>query len=218
MLRNIDMSEVSDGRLYDENDMARVDTGGCAGCHICCTGMGDSILIDPLDIRNMSYITGMDFNMLLGRGYIELTVKDYLILPNVKMTGSDMCPFLDEKFRCRIHSHRPSVCRLFPLGRIYENGDFKYFLQKNECQCDNKVKVKIKNWIGVDDVKRNHEFIIKYHDFLSEARKLILERQDDAYTKNINLMILQQLFMQPYTEENFYGEVLGRLYQLGKKW
>ena len=32
MEREIDMKEVSDGRLYGLRDMVKADCGGCAGC------------------------------------------------------------------------------------------------------------------------------------------------------------------------------------------
>ena len=33
MKRNIDINEVSDGKLYEHNDMARLGCNDCAGCH-----------------------------------------------------------------------------------------------------------------------------------------------------------------------------------------
>ena len=36
MEREIDMKEVSDGRLYGPRDMVKADCGGCAGCSQCC--------------------------------------------------------------------------------------------------------------------------------------------------------------------------------------
>ena len=43
MLRNIDLKEISDGRLYDANDMVKAGSDDCSGCWDCCQGMGDSI-------------------------------------------------------------------------------------------------------------------------------------------------------------------------------
>lgn len=53
---------------------------------------------------------------------------DNLILPNLLLTGEDEhCTLLDDNGRCSIHESRPGFCRMFPLGRIYENGTFSYF-------------------------------------------------------------------------------------------
>ena len=54
MKRNIDMNEISDGKLYDINDMVKADCNDCKGCSACCQGMGQSIMLDPLDIYNLT--------------------------------------------------------------------------------------------------------------------------------------------------------------------
>ncbi len=50
MKRNVSLAEISDGRLYGENDMVKADCHGCKGCSKCCHGMGESIVLDPYDI------------------------------------------------------------------------------------------------------------------------------------------------------------------------
>ena len=54
MKRNVSLEEISDGRLYDENDMVKVGCSDCKGCSSCCRGMGESIILDPLDIWQLS--------------------------------------------------------------------------------------------------------------------------------------------------------------------
>ena len=49
MKRQVTMEEISDGKLYTSNDLVKADCGDCEGCHACCTGMGSSIVLDPLD-------------------------------------------------------------------------------------------------------------------------------------------------------------------------
>lgn len=40
MLREIDLSEISDGKLYTANDMVRIECQECKGCSACCHDMG----------------------------------------------------------------------------------------------------------------------------------------------------------------------------------
>ncbi len=54
MRREVTLEEISDGRLYDANDMVKADCQDCKGCHDCCTGMGDSVLLDPYDVCRLS--------------------------------------------------------------------------------------------------------------------------------------------------------------------
>ena len=83
------MEEISDGKLYTSNDLVKADCGDCEGCHACCTGMGSSIVLDPLDIVRICRGTGAAFETLLA-GKIELNVVDGIILPNLKMAGAKM--------------------------------------------------------------------------------------------------------------------------------
>ena len=62
MKRQVTMEEISDGKLYTSNDLVKADCGDCEGCHACCTGMGSSIVLDPLDIVRICRGTGMRFS------------------------------------------------------------------------------------------------------------------------------------------------------------
>lgn len=86
MKREMDMAEVSDGKLYGLDDMVKADCAGCEGCHACCTGMGTSVVLDPFDAYRMTAGTGKTFETLLA-GPLELNVVDGIILPNLKMAG-----------------------------------------------------------------------------------------------------------------------------------
>ena len=110
MERNIDMKEVSDGILYTSNDMVKADCGGCEGCSACSRGMGESIVLDPLDIHRLCCGLGTDFNGL-KEDKIEFNIVDCLILPNLKMAGEkEACSFLNKDGRCLIHGFRPGIC------------------------------------------------------------------------------------------------------------
>ena len=99
MEREIDLKEISDGRLYSSSDMVKADCGDCKGCSACCQGMGSSILLDPYDIYRLSTGTGLTFEDLL-KGRIELNMSDGLILPNLKMAGEkEACSFLNGEGR-----------------------------------------------------------------------------------------------------------------------
>ena len=74
MLREIDLSEISDGKLYTGNDMVKADCRGCAGCSSCCQGMGSSIILDPLDIFRLTGHLSKSFEQLLEEA-LELNVK-----------------------------------------------------------------------------------------------------------------------------------------------
>ena len=118
MLRNIDLDEISDGKLYTAGDLAKVGCQDCEGCCDCCCQMGDTIILDPLDVWQLMQGRDKSFEQLLDES-LDLHVQDGVILPNLKMAGEkEQCVYLNEKGRCGIHPFRPGICRLFPLGRF----------------------------------------------------------------------------------------------------
>ena len=208
MKRNIDLKEISDGRLYGSNDLVKADCGECEGCFACCCGMGNSIVLDPLDVHRL--ITGLNqsFEALLA-SYLELNVVDGIILPNLKMQGSrECCAFLNEAGRCTIHAIRPGICRLFPLGRYYENGSFRYFLQTHECQKTNRTKVKVKKWIDTPELGKYETFVNRWHYYLKDMETWIEKQPEKA--KEIDLQILQRFYLTPYGDD-FYTEFEQRM-------
>lgn len=223
MLRNVNLNEVSDGRLYDSNDMVKAECGDCIGCHKCCTGMGSSIVLDPLDIARLTKGLGKTFEQLLTDS-VELNVVDGVILPNIKMQeGKDACIFLDENGRCSIHKDRPGICRIFPLGRFYEENGFKYFLQVHECERAGKTKVKISKWIDTPNQKQYEKYINDWHNFQKFMQGLVVakasELNDDEklheYSRTINMTMLNVMFMSLYREEeDFYSQFYSRLEKL----
>ena len=188
MRREIDLKEISDGRLYTENDLVKAGCGDCQGCSACCRGMGTSIVLDPLDIFRLTTQLEMTFEQLLQK-YAELNVVDGVILPNLKMTGAEeACAFLNAEGRCSIHPHRPGICRLFPLGRYYEN------------------------WIDTPELKKNEQFINAWHDFILEMQDRLLKLGDEKTSRESNLYLLQEFFLTPYEKERtFYEQFAERL-------
>lgn len=207
MKRNVSLTEISDGRLYDENDMVKADCHGCQGCSRCCQGMGNSIILDPYDVYRLTVGLNTTMEELL-KDAVELNVVDGVILPNLKMTGEgEQCSFLNAEGRCSIHAYRPGICRLFPLGRYYENGSFKYFLQTGECAGRNPTKIKVSKWIDTPNSVQNREFVTRWHYLLNEVEELIADNEEDAFRKNLNLFVLNTFYLTPYDgEQDFYRQ------------
>lgn len=212
MERYVDLKDISDGKLYTENDMVKADAGGCRGCSYCCEQMADTILLDPLDIFRMMKGLACSFEALLQQG-VELQVHDGLILPDLgsgKENGR--CSFLNKEGRCSIHAFRPGFCRLFPLGRFYEKGDFSYFLQTRECPAPGKTKVKVKKWIDTPDLPENRRFINAWHDLQKEMIERLKGETSEVLQKNLNLAFLKTFYLTPYDlQAEFYPQFFARL-------
>lgn len=221
MKREISLDEISDGKLYGSNDMVRADCNGCDGCSACCRGMGESIILDPLDIHRLTNGLGVKFENLLqgvlkqGVPNIELHVVDGIVLPNLAMAGGEenlACTFLNSEGRCSIHGLRPGICRLFPLGRYYEDHGFRYFLQIHECKKENKSKVKVRKWIDTPNLKAYEKFVTDWHYFLMDMEEIVKTAADQAAVKEVSMYVLNNFYLRPYDKEGeFYSQFEERL-------
>ena len=180
--------------------------------------MGNSVTLDPYDMYVLQQGLGKKLPELLGEEKLELSVQNGVILPNMKMTGQEeRCAFLDRDGRCSIHPCRPGVCRLFPLGRIYENGDFKYFLQTKECQATDRSKVKVSKWIDTPNQARNHVFLCQWHGLISRLEDALICMEDLEEAKRLNMTLLQTFYLEEYeTSRDFYEQFGERLAQWEK--
>ena len=213
MRREVSMEEISDGKLYDSNDMVKADCHDCESCHDCCTGMGDSVILDPLDVFRLSVNLGKTAEEMAGCGYIQFDAADGNILPHLCMTGKEeSCVFLNKEGRCSIHSFRPGFCRLFPLGRCYQDGGFRYFLQIHECKKTNRSKIKVKKWIDTPDLGNYEKFVSDWHYFLLDVQEVLYQAEDTELIKNLNLYVVNRFYMKEYEKNSdFYPQFYERL-------
>lgn len=229
MLRNVDIDEISDGKFYLPDDMVPTDCGGCAGCSDCCRNTGDSIILDPYDMYRLTAGLHLTFTDMIEK-QIEIRLVDGLILPNLmehdekQEEKEDGCPFLGDDGRCTIHAFRPSLCRMFPMGRYYPDPEelrkkggqrfsgraFVYILQKNECPGRKGAPVLLRDWLDTPDLDAYEKFAADWHDFLRTAgpkTELLTGQSADQMRR----YILQVFFVQPYqTEKEFYPQYAAR--------
>lgn len=175
-------------------------------------GMGSSILLDPLDVFRLSEGLHKNFDELLAE-HIELNIVDGLILPNLKMAGEkEQCTFLNAEGRCSVHALRPGICRLFPLGRIYENRSFQYFLQVYECKKESRAKVKVQKWLGMPDAKRYERSVSEWHYFLKDLQQQMEAEQNADTMKAVSMYVLKSFYLTPYDSgRDFYEQFEERL-------
>ncbi len=217
MKRNVDLNIISDGKKYGLEDMVRVGCNNCEGCHLCCTGMGDSIKLDPLDVFQLSKTMNQSFGVLMDQ-YLGLSVIDGVITPNINFTKEDACPFLNTEGRCSVHEVRPGFCRMFPLGRVYEEENFYYILQVNECPQPSKTKIRIRNWLGMDNIKEYEKFVLEWHTILGLTSDIV-KKESYEIGKNISVDLLNNFYMETYDyKKAFYIQFYSKLEIFKQKW
>ena len=190
-----------------------VGCADCEGCSECCRSTADTIILDPQDMYLLSKGTGKVFTDMIERE-IEIRLVDGLILPNLMEEHEgeeEHCLFLTNRGRCSIHAFRPGLCRLYPMGRYYTEGGFRYILQKNECTGRVKTDVRLSDWLGIEDLPRYEAYIQDWHDFRKRVEKVVpilTEKSRDS----VRRYILQVFFVHPYrTRQDFYPQYEARM-------
>ena len=219
-------------KLLQSDDLARVACSTCAGCGDCCRGMGDTIHLDPYDIYMLCRGLHKQFSTLLHTN-IELHADNGLVLPYLMMAESSgispaaspaasgtagfsapsACTFLNEEGRCTVHAFRPGLCRLFPLGRNYEDGHFDYFIVENGCDMPGKSKIRISTFLGIPELKKYERFVADWHFFLKDLRFSLKDQPFETKSKTASLL-LRLFFALPYESEEaagFYDEFSARM-------
>lgn len=210
-----------DGVKYKYTDYAPVGCNDCEGCSICCRQMGDTIIQDPYDMwlfcSKMRLAGGMrvDFELLVSEdGPWELSMQNGLLLPNIKMVDDGHCPFLNEKGRCGIHPIRSGLCRLFPLGRGFnEDGSIYYYVLNRELGCE-KMKgpgenVLVAGWLEHDDMERYELFQVAWHRIKRNLEeKIAYMTEDDANEARERLLMV---FFDKSYSEHFYEDFSSRV-------
>lgn len=106
----------ADAVVLDLSDpfQAACDTDGCAAN--CCTKSAP-IVLNPYEIALICSASGMSYEDLLD--IVETDRAN--AFPLVMLPRNPACHFFSGR-GCRIYAARPLACRLYPLGRVYENG------------------------------------------------------------------------------------------------
>jgi Fe-S-cluster containining protein len=102
---------------------------GIAGCASNCCTNGPHIILNPYEIALICRASGMSYEDLL-----DIVETDRVNgFPLVMLPRESACHFWTEA-GCRIYDARPLACRLFPLGRVFENGHSVIVLpDRNKC-------------------------------------------------------------------------------------
>ncbi|WGX74640.1 YkgJ family cysteine cluster protein [Paraclostridium bifermentans] len=212
------LEEISDGKLYDIEDIVKADTCGCDGCNDCCCDVGELVVLTPFDVYEIVTYLGVEFDELIGEN-IELRQNNKILLPYLKMNDDNKnCSFLNKEGRCNIHSKRPNICRLFPLGRVYKDDNFKYFLQVGNCPKEDLKDIKVSQWVGIDNYDENKKFILEWYKFIKALTFRLKFVRDEKEIEEINQTLLDNCYRVEIEEgKDFYSTFMKNLPEVKNK-
>lgn len=208
---------ISDGSIYDIEDIVNADARGCEGCSLCCYHVGELVELSPYDVFQLKKATHLSFeDLLLDK--IQLITNNKISIPYLKMKEDNGCSFLDAENRCSIHQYRPNICRLFPLGRVYLKDEFKYFLQVNACTKPVLYPIKIEHWLGIKQYEHNKAFIMLWYHLLKALSFRMKFIYDEEELKQMNEYLINVFYRVDHEEDHeFYIQFSNTIIEAKKK-
>ena len=100
---------------------------------------------------------------------------------------------------------------MFPLGRYWEDDEhFYYILQKGECNKDNLTKIKVRKWIGIDNIESYNSYVIQWHSYIKKVQRALAGLSEEQI-KILNMYNLRTFYMKGYEAGKFFEEFKERL-------
>ena len=121
----------------------------CTACGKCCKDRQD-ILLSPYDLNRMARFLKVEMGEII-QTYCVCHEGSSSHLPVVVLdmrSPQKTCPFLERR-KCRIHAAKPTVCALFPLGRVgsEDHDSVQYILQHVDCGARDEEH-SVREWLG----------------------------------------------------------------------
>jgi Fe-S-cluster containining protein len=141
----------------------------CRACGKCCKNR-DDIILTTRDLFNIARSLGRTIEYIIER-YCETYIGETSRTPIVRLKpigAEQICPLLVNR-RCIVHTVKPTVCAMFPLGRgtkfdisekgakIPEKCQPIYFIQSNSCGTQNKTQT-VRYWLNLYGIPVEDEF------------------------------------------------------------
>lgn len=182
----------------------------CRACGRCCGAF--TIILSPYDIFRLRQATNQLTHELIGNGTVEIRqesfkrifgfapLADFLdaftistddTVPVAVLNfdwagGVRECRFLggpdNGRRLCTIYDHRPTMCRLHPLGCVTIEGEYRWFFRKPLCGTKHEAKQTVEHWLdsseAADFCDANGEYRHWLYSLLTGPTRFALLPQD----------------------------------------
>ncbi len=177
--------------IIDKDTKFKFVCDGCRdGSSQCCCNRDQRIIINPYDIYKLQKGLNKTSKEILDK-YVDISSGYESGLPMMLLgikklyTGEEVCPFIrrktDENGKsrryCSVHSFKPGVCSIFPLGRVNPakgKGEMVYILQDINCGLKPKEEdpeITISDW--VPDLENADKAFNRYYRLLEKVGKIL---------------------------------------------
>ena len=190
----------------------------CRRCGKCCIHQ-ETIIFNARDIYNIAKKKGMTVQEVVN-AYTEAYIGRNSHIPIVHLLSNGpkgACPLL-ENGRCSVHDCKPTVCALFPLGRVIigekfgepiedlDNLQVKYMLNEHSCGSAKRVNT-VRSWLAKFGIPENDEFYLLWNKVLMSLTSAVMKLEEAKVSEPVLSMfwdaIYQTLYLQYDTNQEF---------------
>jgi Fe-S-cluster containining protein len=160
----------ADARVLDDSEFVQLSCG-VNGCTSNCCTKSAPIILNPFEIALICRESSLSYEDLLD--IVETDRANGF--PLVMLLRDPACHFWTGK-GCRIYAARPLACRLYPLGRVYDQGQSHIVLPElNVCSglAPDPSKT-VRAYLREQDTALQIEMADHWIEFVNEMEKLLL--------------------------------------------
>ena len=232
MLQSGEGIEHLDNYLLDLDSEFRFK---CRRCGKCCIHQ-ETIIFNARDIFNIAQKKGMTMREVMD-AYTEVYIGRNSRIPIIHLLSNGpkgACPLL-ENGRCSVHDCKPTVCALFPLGRVALNSkdgqplkegetpEVKYILNDHSCGSAKKVNT-VRSWLAKFGIPEQDEFYLLWNKVLMSLTPAVMKLEEEKVSEPALEMlwgaIYETLYLHYDTSQEFMPQfqvVADKLLNLSKK-
>lgn len=183
----------------------------CNCCGKCCEHMYD-ITLTPIDLHRIANYYCRDITDIVNR-YCNIKNDCQSMMPviTLKSVGpKESCPFLLKK-KCIINKVKPSVCAMFPIGRINslnEGDGIEYVFMNPECGTKGNFQT-VREWLS--DMGQLDDYSNVWLEFLTKWLSMVTEISDefkkDKVDEGLFTMSLHELYLNWDLKQDIYEQI-----------
>jgi len=161
----------ADARVLADSDLLQLRCGA-AGCSATCCKAATPIVLNPYEVARIRKASGIPYEDLLDVFDTD-RAKSF---PLVMLPRDPVCYFWAET-GCRIYEARPLACRLFPLGRVFDNG-LSHIVLPEVNRCSGLVSAPswtVAGYLEEQDAALYSEMADRWIEFVSAMERLPLQ-------------------------------------------
>ena len=221
------MMQTGEGIEQLEQQLMNLDSTfkfKCRRCGKCCKNQ-DTILFSPWDIFRIGKKVGKSPATVI-KDYTEVYVGHQSRIPVVHllMQGrKNSCPFLTEEGRCSIHDVKPTVCALYPLGRVITSEipgealdggaeNIVRYILSGQCGSVKKTHT-VREWLASFGIPEHDEFFYLWTGMQLKLSLLIRELEDRGVPSKALHPIWNVIFTGLYTAYDTEQEFMPQFVQ-----